>query len=160
MNGPLILLMILSLVGGFITVPVEAVFSHGAAHEEHHVSALVHGFMIAMPLVGIFISYMFFYAKKWSIEDLMSRPIAQKLHRLWHSGWGMDYIYDRIFVFPFVWLSRINKDDLIDKLYTFIAMVSRLANTYVVRTQTGYLRWYALSVACGLIIILVVGVLL
>ena len=56
MNGPLILLMILSLVGGFITVPVEAVFSHGAAHGEHHVSALVHGFMIAMPLVGIFIS--------------------------------------------------------------------------------------------------------
>ena len=160
MNGPLILLMILSLVGGFITVPVEAVFSHGAAHGEHHVSALVHGFMIAMPLVGIFISYMFFYAKKWSIEDLMSRPIAQKLHRLWHSGWGMDYIYDRIFVFPFVWLSRINKDDLIDKLYTFIAMVSRLVNSYVVRTQTGYLRWYALSVACGLIIILVVGVLL
>ena len=160
MNGPLILLMILSLVGGFITVPVEAVFSHGAAHGEHHVSALVHGFMIAMPLVGIFISYMFFYTKKWSIEDLMSRPIAQKLHKLWHSGWGMDWLYDRIFVFPFVWLSRINKDDLIDKLYTFIAMVSRLANTYVVRTQTGYLRWYALSVACGLIIILVVGVLL
>ena len=25
--------------GRFITVPVEAVFSHGAAHEEHHVSA-------------------------------------------------------------------------------------------------------------------------
>ena len=48
----------------------------------------------------------------------------------------------------------------VDKPYTFIAMVSRLANTYVVRTQTGYLRWYALSVACGLIIILVVGVLL
>ena len=39
-------------------------------------------------------------------------------------------------MFPFVWLSRINKDDLIDKLYTFIAMVSRLANSYVVRTQT------------------------
>ena len=44
MNGPLILLMILSLVGGFITVPVEAVSSHSAAHGEHHVSALVHGF--------------------------------------------------------------------------------------------------------------------
>ena len=57
-------------------------------------------------------------------------------------------------------MSKINKDDLIDKLYTFIAMFSRLANSYVVRTQTGYLRWYALSVACGLVIILVTGVLL
>ena len=160
MNGPLILLMILSLVGGFITVPVEAVFSHGAAHGEHHVSALVHGFMIAMPLLGTFISYMFFYVKKWSIEDLMSKPIAQTLHRFWNSGWGMDWLYDRMFVFPFVWLSQVNKNDLIDKLYTFIAIVSRLANSYVVRTQTGYLRWYALSVACGLVIILVTGVIL
>ncbi len=90
----------------------------------------------------------------------MSKPIAKKLHAFWHSGWGMDWLYDRIFVLPFVWLSRINKEDLIDKFYAIIAQISRQANSYVIRSQTGYLRWYALSLASGLIILLVLGVLL
>ena len=160
MNGPLILLMILSLVGGFITVPVDAVFGHEGAHAEHHVSALVHGFMIAVPLIGIFISYMFFYSKAWSIEKLMSNSFAQKLHKFWNSGWGMDWLYDRVFVFPFIWLSRINQADLIDKFYGLIVMLSRVTNNYVVRTQTGHLRWYALSLAAGLIVLLILGVLM
>ena len=160
MNGPLILLMILSLVGGFITVPVDAVFGHEGAHAEHHVSALVHGFMIAVPLIGIFISYMFFYSKAWSIEKLMSSLFAQKLHKFWNSGWGMDWLYDRVFVFPFIWLSRINQADLIDKFYGLIVMLSRVTNNYVVRTQTGHLRWYALSLAVGLIVLLILGVLM
>ena len=70
MNGPLFLLMILSLVGGFIAIPVDSVFSHGEVHEEHHVSTLIHGFMIAVPLIGIVISYLFFYAKIFSIEKI------------------------------------------------------------------------------------------
>ena len=60
----LILLMILSLVGGFITVPVEAVFSHGAAHGEHHVVACISARLPWCDAISWdFISYMFFYTK-------------------------------------------------------------------------------------------------
>lgn len=160
MNGPLFLLMILSLVGGFIAIPVESVFSHGEVHEEHHVSTLIHGFMIAVPLIGIVISYLFFYAKIFSIEKLMSIPISQTLHRFWFSGWGMDWLYDRLIVFPFLWLSKINKADLIDSFYTFIVKFARASNAMIVRTQTGYIRWYALSIAAGLVVLISIGVLL
>ena len=51
MHGPLFLLMILSLVGGFIPVPVDPVFGH---HEEHHISALLHAFMILVPFKSAF----------------------------------------------------------------------------------------------------------
>lgn len=160
MNGPLFLLMILSLVGGFIAIPVESVFSHGEVHEEHHVSTLIHGFMIAVPLIGIVISYLFFYAKIFSIEKLMSIPISQTLHRFWFSGWGMDWLYDRLIVFPFLWLSKINKADLIDSFYAFIVKFARASNAMIVRTQTGYIRWYALSIAAGLVVLISIGVLL
>lgn len=157
MNGPLILLMILSVVGGFIAIPVDAVFGH---HEEHHVSGLLHGIMIAVPLVGIGISYLFFYKKTLSVENLMSGSFAKTLHKFWNSGWGFDWLYDRLFVFPFMWLARINKADLVDGFYGFIVELSRAANNMIVKTQTGQIRWYALSVATGLVVLMVVGVLL
>ena len=160
MNGPLIILMVLSLFGGYISIPVDPVFYAGEGHEEHHVSGLVHGFMIAVPLLGILVSYLYFYAKVFSIEKLMSYRISKQLHKFWHSGWGMDWLYDRVFVFPFIWLSRINRADLIDQFYAWVATISRMANAMLVKTQTGYLGWYALSMATGLIIVMSVGALL
>ena len=160
MNGPLIVLMVLSLFGGYISIPVDPVFYAGEVHEEHHVSGLVHGFMIAVPLLGILVSYLYFYAKVFSIEKLMSYRISKQLHKFWHSGWGMDWLYDRVFVFPFIWLSRINRADLVDQFYAWVATISRMANAMLVKTQTGYLGWYALSMATGLIIVMSVGALL
>jgi len=115
--------------------------------------------MIAVPLIGIAISYLFFYAKIFSIDKLMSSSIAQTLHRFWFSGWGMDWLYDRLFVFPFLWLSKINKADLIDSFYAFIVKFTRASNAIIVRTQTGYIRWYALSIAAGLVVLISIGAL-
>ncbi|MDG2421257.1 MAG: NADH-quinone oxidoreductase subunit L [Gammaproteobacteria bacterium] len=160
MNGPLIVLMVLSIFGGFISIPVDAVFGHGESHEEHHVSALVHGFMVAVPLLGILVSYLCFHKKVFSIEKLMSYSISRRLHKFWHSGWGMDWLYDRVFVFPFLWLSRINHADLVDRFYGLIVEVSKSANKMVVKSQTGYLRWYAFIMALGLVALLLLGIIL
>lgn len=157
MHGPLFLLMILSLVGGFIPVPVDPVFGH---HEEHHISALLHAFMILVPFAGIGISALFFYYKTWSIDKVMTSSFAQTLHKFWHSGWGFDWLYDRLFVFPFLWLARVNRADIIDYFYTLIIEISRAASGIMSKTQTGYLRWYALSVAAGLVLLITLGVVL
>ena len=157
MNGPLVLLMILSVVGGSIAVPLDFVFGH---NEEHHVSGLLHAVMIAMPLVGIAISAAFFYFKIWSIEKIMASSFVQFVHKFWHSGWGFDWLYDRIFVFPFLWLARINRADIVDGFYGLVVEISRAANGMIVKTQTGYLRWYALSIAAGLVALITLGVML
>ncbi|MDD9896452.1 MAG: NADH-quinone oxidoreductase subunit L [Gammaproteobacteria bacterium] len=157
MNGPLILLMILSVVGGFIAVPLDPVFGD---HEEHHISGLLHAFMIAVPLIGIAISACFFYFKIWSVEKLMASSFAQSLHKFWNSGWGFDWLYDRLFVLPFLWLARINRADIIDSFYGLVVEVSRAANGMIVKTQSGYLRWYALSIAAGLVVLITIGVML
>ena len=157
---PLFILMALSLFGGWIPVPLDAVFSHGAEHEEHHISAFMHGVMIALPLIGIAISYLFYGSGALSAERLMSLPAARALHRFWNSGWGMDRLYDFLFVNPFLYLARVNAKDIVDAFYDMLAALSRAGHLLIVRSQTGYLRWYALSMAAGLVLIIAVGVLL
>ena len=157
---PLFILMALSLFGGWIPVPLDAVFSHGAEHEEHHISAVMHGVMIALPLAGIAISYLFYGSGALSAERLMSQPISRALHRFWNSGWGMDRLYDFLFVNPFLYLARVNAKDIVDAFYNMLAALSRAGHLLIVRSQTGYLRWYALSMAAGLVLIIAVGVLL
>ena len=157
---PLFILMALSLFGGWIPVPLDAVFSHGAEHEEHHISAFMHGVMIALPLIGIAISYLFYGSGALSAERLMSLPAARALHRFWNSGWGMDRLYDFLFVNPFLYLARVNAKDIVDAFYDMLAALSRAGHLLIVRSQTGFLRWYALSMAAGLVLIIAVGVLL
>ena len=160
MAAPLIILMVFSVFGGWIQIPVESVFSHGEVHEEHHVSLFMHAIMIVVPLLGIGVSYLFFVSKTFSVEKLMANPLAISLHKFWFSGWGMDRLYQWLFVNPFLFLARINKHDLIDKIYGLIVELTRTAHGLVAQTQTGQLRWYALSLAAGLVIIISLGVLL
>ena len=157
---PLFILMALSLFGGWIPVPLDAVFSHGAEHEEHHISAVMHGVMIALPLIGIAISYLFYGSGALSAERLMSLPAARAMHRFWNGGWGMDRLYDFLFVNPFLYLARVNAKDIVDAFYNMLAALSRAGHLLIARSQTGYLRWYALSMAAGLVLIIAVGVLL
>ncbi len=160
MAGPLFVLMLLSLFGGFISVPVDAVFSHGQAHEEHHVSALIHGIMIAVPLLGIGVSYLFYGSRQLSVDKLMNSSLAKSLHRFWFSGWGMDGLYNFLFVQPFLFLARINRKDIIDWLYGGIVEITRAGHSLVARSQTGSLRWYALSLAAGVVLVVTLGVML
>ena len=161
MATPLIILMVLALFGGWIQIPVDAVFGHGDAHEaEHHISGLMHAIMIAVPLLGIGVSYLFFMSKTFSVEKLMANQLAARLHQFWFSGWGMDALYNFLFIRPFVFLARVNKNDLIDAGYALVVEISRAAHVMFARTQTGQLRWYVLSVAGGVVILITLGVVL
>ena len=161
MSTPLIILMVLALFGGWIQIPVDAVFSHGEVHtEEHHISGLMHAIMIIVPLLGIGVSYLFFMSKTFSIEKLMANPLAKRLHGFWFSGWGMDALYNFLFVRPFVFLARLNKHDLIDSVYALLVEISRVVHVMMARTQTGQLRWYALSIGGGVVILITLGVVL
>ncbi|MFK7864088.1 MAG: NADH-quinone oxidoreductase subunit L [Pseudohongiellaceae bacterium] len=155
---PLFILMILSLLGGWIQIPVQSVFQHAATHEEHHVSALLHGIMIAVPLLGIGVSYLFYVRKSFSIEQLMSSSAAKILHTFWFSGWAMDALYERLFVRPFVWLARVNRNDFFDAIYNGTISVSKFSYSAITKTQTGLLGWYLLSMVIGAVIVLTVGV--
>lgn len=155
LQGPLVLLAILALVGGYITIPVESVFPHV---EEHHPSPFYIAIMVGLPILGIVAAYLIFIKGMINTEKLVASGIGKSLHRLWFTQWGMDWLYNRLFVFPYMALARLNKKDFIDAIYNGTAKLTTVFHSWVSETQTGQIRWYAITVACGLLLLVSIGV--
>jgi NADH-quinone oxidoreductase subunit L len=156
---PLIVLAVLSLIGGFIQTPsslgnvslfsgfinltlpqvVTNYFSEGFEIFFQIITAI-------LALLGIFIAYIL-YAKRQPVERNKSAAA-----NFLFSGWGFDWFYDRVFVRPIVWLAEIDRHDFIDYFYTLIAWITGLGNKILKQTQTGNLRWYAMGIIIGAIL--------
>ena len=156
LQGPLVVLAILSIIGGFIHIPVEDVFP---VVEEHHVSLFYQAIMMGLPLLGVFTAWQVFIKGKVDTAKLTT-GFGGKLHRFWFTQWGMDWLYDRLFVFPYTGLAKLNKNDFIDSIYNGTAKLALFFHGLVSDTQTGQLRWYAITLVSGLLLLVSIGVLL
>jgi NADH-quinone oxidoreductase subunit L len=157
LQGPLVLLAILSLIGGFFTIPVADVFPEV---EEHHVSVLWQVILLAVPLLGVLTAYLVFIKGAVNTEKLAGSGLGAALHRFWFTQWGMDWLYDKVFVVPYTTLARLNRKDFIDAIYNGTARVALFMHGLVSDTQTGQLRWYAFTLGCGILLLLGIGVVL
>ncbi len=156
LQGPLVVLAILSLVGGFIHIPVEEVFSTHV--KEHHVTLFYQAIMIGLPLFGALCAYLIYIKQKVDVEKLAYSRLGAKVHRFFFTQWGMDWLYDRFIVFPYVKLSKLNKKDFIDNIYNGIASLTRYIHSVAVETQTGQIRWYTMTMALGVLLVISIGV--
>jgi len=155
LQGPLVVLAILSLIGGYFTIPVAEIFPEV---EEHHPSLFYMAIMIGLPFLGILAAWLVFVQKKLDTTKLVA-GIGGSIHTFWRTQWGMDWLYDRIIVAPYVGLARLNRNDFIDSIYNGTAKVTLFLHGLVSDTQTGQLRWYAITVAGGLLLVVSIGVL-
>lgn len=153
--APLLLLALLSLIGGLLEMPLQPVFPVTA---EHAVSLAVNGATIAMPFIGLLIAILFYWTRTFSAENLAQN--TQSLYRFWFHGWGLDWLYGKLFVQPYRGLAAINQGDIVDNLYKGIILISRYGYQLLKPTQSGRLRWYAASMAFGAVLIIAIGVLL
>ena len=159
MKGPLVILAVLAVGGGWFGLsPVGSVLPDGGLSEQDHTSAVALATMAA-PILGILVGLLFFSGRV-DRERLANSRVGDVLGRFWFGGWGFDWLYDRLFVAPFVWLARVNKPDAVDFVYRGTVVVMRRLHQVVVLTQTGRLRWYAVNMAVGLaVVFLLAGVL-
>jgi NADH-quinone oxidoreductase subunit L len=168
---PLIILAVLSLFGGFIELPhtighVE-LFSDflkpvlpsteirpGVESAEWAIQLTAAG----LCLTGIYLAY-FFYMKRMDLRaELKSSMIV--MNRFWFSGWGFDALYDIVFVKPFVYLSNVNKNDIVDKMYQGIVNGVNFFHNAFAQTQSGLMRWYIMGIVIGAIFIISLGLIL
>ncbi len=157
LQGPLVVLAVLSLVGGYFVIPVETVFPELA---EHHPSLFYQAIMMGLPMLGIFVAWLVFVKKIINTDKLVASGLGALLHRFWFTQWGMDWLYDRVVVTPYVGLAKLNKNDFIDSFYNGTAKFTLILHGLVSDTQTGQLRWYAITLASGLLLLVSLGVLL
>ena len=87
-------------------------------------------------------------------------PMRDFLHQLWFAGWGFDWIYDRLLVRPFLWVTRQVGMDPADVPIRGLGEIAMLGNRALCLTQSGRVRWYAAGLAMGTVAVLAVAVFL
>jgi len=55
---------------------------------------------------------------------------------------------------PFIWIAHGNRDDFLDLVYSGIAWYQKLFYGALSLTQSGKVRWYAMGITLGAIMII------
>ena len=169
MMMPCVVLAVLSVVGGFVDTPEFLGNIHSFSDFMHlALPPITEGPLRGMTeigsealvtlvfLIGLGVSYVLFIKRRDLAEAITAPAIAKALHRFWYTDWGMDWLYERVFVRPIIWIARVDKSDFIDYIYSGIALITELLYHGVRRTENGRMRWYAAGIAAGSIIFLTI----
>jgi len=164
---PLVTLCVLSVIGGYVDTPPDfggaPVLSNFLnkvlpALQQERVGPITElsTALCASASFVIGFGFAYFLYAPWRPKT----PREDPLLRLWYSGWGVDWLYDRLFVIPVQFLVRKSTADLVDEIYTGIAKLADLANRTLRLTQNGRTRWYATGLAAGSVVLFAVALLM
>ena len=148
---PLAALAALSIGGGFVPM------SRGTW--EAHALPLTLAASLAS-LLGIAGAWFLFHRRRGMTERLAGSPAGALLRRFWAGGWGFDQAYDALLVRPFVRLTRASREEFADPYSKGVARTAGALHHLLSRTVTGQLRWYAMAIAAGTILLIGMAVFL
>jgi NADH-quinone oxidoreductase subunit L len=149
---PLAVLGALALAGGLIHLPLGEVLPE--AHTVDEASGFIEHLPLVASLGGIALSWLLFMQAPQLPAALATHPATAWLGALWKNAWGFDWIYDRLLVRPFVWLSRITRNDPVDGAMNLVPSALGGLSVLATATQNGNLRWYAAVAGAGLCLLI------
>jgi len=150
MAGPLALLCALSIIGGWFSLPLANVFPPSAGH---HVSHLIEGISISIPIIGVVLAWLIYYKRSLSVSGVTESSGGHTLRNFWKGGWGIDTLYKTLLVTPYVTISNAMRGEWLDKIYHAIVAICVGLHQLFSRSQTGKMRWYITSMVFGLIVL-------
>lgn len=154
-NVPLAVLLVLStFVGAMIVPPLAGVLPESIGHaggEAKHSLEITSG---AIAIAGILLAALLFLGKRSFVNGLAKSAPGRFFGTWWYHAWGFDWLYDLIFVKPYLLLARLLRRDPIDRAIGLIPMLARGGNLALSITENGRLRWYAASIVGGAVLLL------
>jgi NADH-quinone oxidoreductase subunit L len=172
MTIPLLILAVLSIVAGFIEWPhnivhltlfsdfVQKVLPATLMKEDILPEIIFQLIAVVITFLAIYIGYKIYYQNPLVLERWKQSPALMTIRNFFFKGWGFDQLYDTVFVKPFLFITRINKSDVVDQLYSGIAKANQKLNRLLSVSQNGSLRWYVTGVLIGILFILTLQLLL
>ena len=151
---PLALLGALALAGGHIALPLQGVFPAAGPNTPH--PAWVAVLTAAVPITGAALAYGLFLGRQLSVEAAARSAPGRALGALWRSGWEMDRAYGALCATPYRRLAHWWRNEPVDRLLDALVLGVRGLNGALAATQSGRLGRYVVSVAAGLILLLLV----
>ncbi len=156
MTGPLAVLALLSLGGGFIKIPQYLQPVLPREETAHDLSLVV--IASSAGLIGIALAY-YLYVLKPALPDQLAQSF-RGLYRLVYNKYFVDELYDAVFVRPTVTGSRTvlwRQVDVgvIDGIVNGVGAVARIAGGVLKLIQSGNIRSYATWVVFGSLFLIV-----
>ncbi|ATL47260.1 NADH-quinone oxidoreductase subunit L [Chitinophaga caeni] len=169
---PLIILAILSVIGGYIGLPevfgtkhllaeyLSPVFAPSAPYaQEHHLSHSLE--WILMGISSVLVIAMIFWAKgkyaAWKDQGQENTGFAKFLE----DKWKVDELYDAIIVRPLFSLSKFFQDGIeksgIDALVNGIGKGVQWGSNQVRLLQNGQVGFYVFAMVIGMIVLLLIS---
>ncbi len=174
MKLSLAILAVFSIIAGFVEMP-EVILHYdpwGAmfrtvfpktpfdlARSTHNAEWSLISISAFESFIGIYIAYLYMTRRRWS-EAFGKTTTGKVVHSFLKSGFGFDWIYDRIFVRPFKFIAYANRQDCIDYVFAGMAAAVAYANRALTVLQTGKLRDYAAGLVCGSIFVVIIALFL
>jgi NADH-quinone oxidoreductase subunit L len=161
---PLILLALLSVIGGALNLPGIYTLEHWLEHglvENFHVSfnwpVAIGSTLLA--LAGLFLAWIVYSRRQPRVEA--SDPLALRMKRLFralYNGWYIDPAYQKVIVQPYYrlvdFLSNSVDQTVIDGLVNGVGDLVRASALALRRFQNGFVRTYVLFVLSGVVAML------
>jgi NADH-quinone oxidoreductase subunit L len=173
---PLVVLAILSVIGGWVGIPIafggsdeaehflQPIFNEGVVGTitnaaSHSLELTLAAISILTAVLGLYIAYIFYYKKPGTAATLASRMPA--LYRLVENKFYIDEIYSALIVSPLLMFSRLVLGGLIDGGIVngsgaAAGATTRGFSSLVRRVQSGNIRSYAGWLAIGAAAVLLV----
>ena len=151
---PLIVLMILStFVGALIVPPLQGVLPATTELEHGRVMTLeITSGIVA--IAGILIAAWLWLGKRMLVTSIANSAPGRLLGTWWYNAWGFDWLYDKVFVKPFLGVAWLLKRDPLNSMMNIPAILSRFAGKGLLLSENGYLRWYVASMSIGAVVVL------
>ncbi len=162
---PLIVLAVLSLVGGLVQMPahlgglpifseflntalppLQIVRGDQLAEQRLEVIASV------VTLTGVLAAWIFYVRRREFVKWRTASAAGNAIFQFCASGWEFDQLYRWLFVRPYVWISVVNKEDVFDALPNALVRLCEMLHRLLSRTETGLVRHYAMGIVFGIVI--------
>ena len=169
---PLMVLTVLSLVGGFVNLPPKLgnvpLFTRLLETtlppvEQGRFGWLTEirseGFVTLAFLIGLGLAYLLYLRRQW-LDALTATRAGKALHEFWFADWGFDWCYDKLFVQPVLWFARVDKKDGVDAFYKGVGDLNELLYRGLRLTENGRVRWYAAAIAGGTVVFVAIALFL
>jgi NADH-quinone oxidoreductase subunit L len=162
---PLIILAVLSVLGGGLNLPGVHTLGKWLEHtlhtvEEAHFVWAIAGGSLAVALLGILIAWLL-YGRKPLTKVEARDPLASRLGVLFTGmahKWWMDELYQKIIIRPFEifadFLTHPVDLGVIDGIGNGLGKLTRTISAWWSRYQSGFVRTYALTFLLGVVTVL------
>ncbi|MFM5590238.1 NADH-quinone oxidoreductase subunit L [Aeromonas veronii] len=152
---PLLVLLVLSTgIGALISPPLAGVLPAGPGD---HIEEGRHALEVASGIIaiaGIALAAFLFLGERRLATSIANSAPGRLLSTLWFNAWGFDWLYDQLWVKPYLLATRLVGQDPLDWMMGLPAWLALRGNQLLAWTVTGKLRWYAASMGIGAVLVL------